>query len=89
MDYAFGMRSGQPVRDLDRVIDGFDARDRTAAQPGAQCFSIEQLRNQEERTFMGADIVNRQYVRVADGRSRTRFEFEAPQPVRRRGWRRI
>ncbi len=63
MDDAARVRGGEAADDLPRQIDDSSGRQRPAVDERAQCFSFEQL-GDEERHAAGADVEDREHVGV-------------------------
>src|SRR5262249_52851369 len=82
MDDAFGMRGGQSLGDLPRVIDSLSRSDCALLYQLAQLFAFEQLSHDVGRAFMRADVVNREDVRVVKRRGGAGFLLEAAQAIR-------
>src|SRR5215813_9871336 len=82
MDDAFGMRGGQSLGDLPRVIDSLSRSDCALFYQFAQLLAFEQFGDDIGRAFMRADVVNREDVRVVERRGGAGFLLEAAQAVR-------
>ena len=68
-----------------RVLDGLPHRQRACGQPVAKRLAFEQLRDDERRAVLGADVVDCQDVRVIERRGGLGFLREPTQPIRIRG----
>src|SRR5262249_42316282 len=82
MDDAFGMRGGQSLGDLPRVIDSLSRSDCALFYQFAQLLAFEQFGDDIGRAFMRADVVNREDVRVVERRGGAGFLLEAAQAIR-------
>ena len=79
MDDAPLVRGGETVRNLDCTVDRL-----THAEPAdllAQRLALEQLGDDVGRTVVGANVEDRQDVRVIERRGSARFLFEAREPL--------
>ena len=68
-------------RGLDRDVEDFAQRQRPARQPLAKRFALDELRDQEPRAVVIADLVNGQDVRMIERRRGARFVQETAQPL--------
>ena len=66
----------QAVRDLHGVLDRLAHWKGTIGQSLAQRFSLEQLRHDVRRSGVVPDVEDRQDIRVVEGGSRARLQFE-------------
>jgi hypothetical protein len=72
----------EAVRNLHRIVDRLALRESAVRKPQAQRLTLEQLGNDVGRAFEGADVVDRQDVRVVERPGRLRLLLEAAQPLR-------
>jgi hypothetical protein len=79
MDNPLFMRNGEPVRDLDRVLDRF--ANRKTGNRLAQRLAFEQFGHDVRRALMSADVVDRENVRMVERRRGARFLLEARQAL--------
>ena len=77
----FLVRRREAVRDGERQLNRFANRDRGRIHPFPKGLAFEQLRHDERRTGIGADVVHGEDVRVVQRRSRARFLFEPMQAI--------
>src|SRR5262249_28552081 len=82
VDDAFGVSGGQSLGDLPRVINRLSRSDRALLYQFAQLFAFDQLRHNEWRVLVVADVVHRQNVRVIERRGSERLLLEAEQAIR-------
>jgi hypothetical protein len=78
MDDIRGMRRGERPDDLHRVIDRAIDRHRHIVRQTAQRHAIDEFHHNEIAVVDGIDIVDRDDVRVVQGRGGSRFLGEAP-----------
>src|SRR2546428_5749913 len=81
MDDPFLVRSGQTMRNLDRIVDRFALRLRRAAQSFAQRLAFEQFRDDVRRTVMHANIVDGKNVGMVQRAGSLCFLLETPQSI--------
>ena len=77
---AAGMRGGEPGGELQRQADGLALADRAAPEARPQRLPVEQL-GDEVRHLAGADVEDRQQVRVRQPGDRPRFPLEPREPI--------
>lgn len=82
MHDALFMSSGETSGHLDSVIDRLLSRNVAAVQFRAQCGAFEQLGHDEGRAALGADVEDRDDVRVVQGGGGLRFLLEPPESLR-------
>src|SRR5205823_222972 len=80
VDDAFLVRCGQSTGELDGEIQRFAQR-QLALQLLPQRDSLEQLRDNEGRSFVRADVVNGKDVGVVERTGGARFQLETPDGV--------
>ncbi len=85
MDDAAVVRGRQAAGDLHRVLDGLPDGQRAGAKAVAERLAFEQLRDNERRAVLGADVMDREDVRVVERRGGLGFLRESPEPIRIRG----
>jgi hypothetical protein len=81
MNDAFLMRRGQAARDLHRDVDRAPRRQRSLRQPVAKRLAIEQLRDDEPQTALVADVIQREDIRMVQGRDGAGLLFEPAQSI--------
>ena len=81
MHDAFVVSGRQAICDLHGVFDDFSLRNGPAIEHGAKAFSLQQLGNQKRRAVVVAYVVDRENVRMIEGRDGLRFLLEAAQAV--------
>src|SRR5207302_9098292 len=80
MDNPCGMRRGERTANLNRDLQSLrEVQSRVTALP--QSLSVNKLRGDETRTPSDANFVNRENVRMIQGRSRPRFLNESLQTL--------
>jgi|GEM_PF-2811311 len=81
MHDAFGVRRGESVAHLERVIENSLHGERPKAEVLSQGLPFQQLHDEIRQALMGPDVVDCQDVRMVQRARRARFEFEATQTV--------
>ena len=82
VDDAAAVRRGQAAGDLLRVRQGLAQRQRAAAERAAQRLAVEQLGDDVGPPVGGADVVDRDDVRVVERGGGARFQLEAVEALR-------
>ena len=77
-----GMRGRKRRRGLDRDVEDLAKRQRAAREPLAQRLALDELRDEEPRAVVIADLVDGEDVRMIERRSGARFVQEAAHPLR-------
>ena len=77
-----GMRGRKRRRRLDRDVENFAKRQRTALQPFAHGLALDELRHQEPRSVVIADLVNGQDVGMIERGSGAGFVQEPAHALR-------
>ena len=75
------VRRGEPLRDLKRVLERFAHRKVGGVQPLPQRLALQQLHHRIRDSPLLANVVNREDVRVRQGRDRLRFPFESGKRI--------
>jgi hypothetical protein len=81
MDDASIVGRGESPRELKRKLDGLASGNRTALHPFPKRLAFEELRHDECRTGLGADVVYGEDVRVVQRRSGARLLLESMEAV--------
>ena len=79
MDDPLLVRRREPARDGDGIVDRLAHRQRPGRQPLPERLPFEQLRDDERRASFGADVVDREDVRMVQRRGGACFLLEAVQ----------
>ena len=79
---VLGMRRREPVRHFNRVLDGLVDRQRPARHPRPERLAVQELGDRIPEAALGADVVERQDVRVTEGGNRLRLLREQGEPRR-------
>ena len=79
VDDAFVMRRGEPLRDLQRGVDGAARRERAAREPVAQGLALKELADDVRPAAVMPDVVDRQEVRMVEHPGGARFLLEPLQ----------
>ena len=82
MDDAFLMGGCEATRDLDAILNCFSNRKRTRRQTLPQRFAFQQFGDDVRRFVGGADIEDRENVRMIECRGRARFLLKTGQSFR-------
>src|ERR1019366_9983614 len=75
------VRGSESVRDAERILYGAPHRERAGLQRFPQRLPFEQLADQERRSFVLAEVVNRENVGMIQRGNGLRFLLKTPQPV--------
>ena len=81
MNNSFFVGRGQSMRDLQGVIQGLAHRDRSATQPLAKSFSLEQFRYDVGRSLVSSDIEYRKNIGMVQGGGGQRLLFKTAQAI--------
>jgi hypothetical protein len=81
MGDPFFVRRGKPVRDWQRQLNRLANPERTGTQPIAQRLALEQLRYDEGRGAVSADVVDGEDVWVGQGRGGSGFLLEPMKAI--------
>ena len=84
MNDPFFMGCGQPMRDLQGVVQSLTHRDRPAAQATPQRLSLQQLRHYVRRAFMRANVEYRKDVGMVQGSGGEGLSLKAVGVTRKR-----
>ena len=84
MDDPRGVRSGEAARRLDEDLDDFTDAARSRREPRAEVRAAHELLREVDPVAVGADVVNRDDVRVRDAGDRLRLALEAREHLRLR-----
>ena len=76
MDDALGVRRGEAVGDRRGDLRRLRPADAADGDPGAEVFALEQLGDGVREAVFGAEVVDRENVRVVELRDRLGFAFE-------------
>ena len=79
MNYSFLMRGREPVRYLQRIVEGLALRQRRTSHALAQRFTFKQLGNDVRSTLMRADMMYNQDVGMIERTGGLRLLLEATQ----------
>jgi hypothetical protein len=79
VDDALLVGGGEAGRDLERVADRLVLRKRAAAQAPAQRVALEELGDGVDASVLAAEVVDREDVRMREGRDGERLALEARQ----------
>jgi hypothetical protein len=71
------VRRGEPVRDLQRVLERFPLRKRPFIETLPEGFSLEELHRDVRDVLVAPEVVNSEDVRVRERRDRPGFSLEA------------
>src|SRR5215831_13239118 len=82
MNDSFLMRCRQSVYDLQRIVDCFSLRQRTAARSLSQCLAFEQLRDDVRRPVMRAYVEDGKNIRMIQRAGSTSLLLETMQTLR-------
>src|SRR5213082_2466210 len=82
MDDIFGVRRGQSVRDLLRVLERAPLWNCSLSQLRAQFMTLKQFGDDVWSALIYANIVDGQHIRMIQAARCTRFLLKAAQPVR-------
>ena len=82
MDQSLGVRGREPARDLHRGVDRAPHRHRSAREPVAQGFAVEQFHDGERRAVFGPGVMKRQDVGMRQRGDGLRFAIESREPLR-------
>jgi hypothetical protein len=77
----FVVRRREPVRNGERQLNRLADSDRTCIQAVPEGLAFEQLRHDERRLAIGADVVHGEDVRVAERRGRAGFLLESMEAI--------
>jgi hypothetical protein len=78
----FPVRRSEALSDLHADFDRRSSGEVRAAQPRSERLAFQQLGDDVGSTVVGADVVHREDVRMAELAGRTGFQLETPQPSR-------
>ena len=88
MHDPFLVRGGQPVSDLEGIVDGLVRGERSLVEAAAERFALEQLLDDVGSAFVGSDVVDRGDVGMVQDAGSFGLLLEAAQAVGVRGKRR-
>ena len=81
MNDPFFVRRGQSMRDLHGIVESLAHRNRSAAQPLAQCLALQQFGDDVRRALARANVEHRQNVGMVQGSGGEGLLLETAQPV--------
>ncbi len=81
MNDADGVRGGKCARDLDSDVDNVGAGERSASDPVAQRFAVDELRDDEMLCVDLVDLVDRENVWMVQGGRGFGFLYETSNAV--------
>src|SRR5262249_37392500 len=76
------MPGGQPVCNLDRVVDRLACRQRSSVQSLSERFTLEELRHNEGHPLVHTNVMLRVDIGVIQAGCRTRFPFKSSLAIR-------
>ena len=77
----FSCAAARPLRDLQRVVHGLLQGDRARVEPAAQRLALQQLHDGEGDAVVGAEVVDREDVRMRERRDGLRLALEPRERV--------
>jgi hypothetical protein len=81
MDDALLVRCRETTANLDRIVEDLLERQRAVSENLAQRPAFEPFRNDEWRSLMGADFMNREDIGMIQRGCSAGFLIEPPEPI--------